>query len=156
MATTGMEREQFIEWLRAELPRLLREDPAFSAELVGILAQSLGSRSEFNRLLEEIKALREDFGRRFEAADRRFEAMDQRFQALERHMERRFEVVDRRFEAIERTLAAHSEALRGAQYPRPMEANGLSSHLITPGQWLRVPDLDQRHWTLSGSHAPSG
>lgn len=128
VATTAMTREEFVEWLRREFPRLLQEDPRFSAEVVGILSQTLGSRMEFNRLLAEMKALREDFGRRFEVVqrhlesmesrfeqvDRRFEAIDRRFEAAERRFEaidRRFEEANRRFEAIERTLVAHSEVL---------------------------------------------
>lgn len=140
MAGTTMDREQFIEWLRSEFPRLLQIDPRFSAEVVGILSQTLGSRAEFNRLLEEIARLREDAerrfsqlredmerhfeaaGRRFEAIDRcfdeifqRFEAADRRFEAIDRRFEevfRRFEAADRRFEAIERVLAEHGQTLR--------------------------------------------
>lgn len=84
-------------------------DSHISAEVIGILSQTLGSGSEFNRLLEEIRSLREDFGRRFEASDRRFEAlredMERRFEALREEM-------DRRFEAVERTLLAHTEEHR--------------------------------------------
>ena len=70
MAATTMGREQFVDWLRSEFPRLLQEDPRFSAEVVGILSQTLSSRAEFNRLLEEIRRLREDSDRRFEAIER--------------------------------------------------------------------------------------
>ncbi|HEY8485794.1 MAG TPA: DUF3782 domain-containing protein, partial [Limnochordales bacterium] len=108
MAVATMDREQFIEWLRVEFPRLLQQDPRFSAEVTGVLVQALGSRAEFNRLLEEIRRLREDSERRFEAMERRFEAMDRRFEA----MDRRFEAAERRFEAIERTLEEHSRTLR--------------------------------------------
>ncbi len=97
-------QEDFREWLRDHLPRLLHEDPRFGAEVVGILAQTLSPRSELVRVLEEIASLREDFGRRFEAMDRRFEA-------LQREMDRRFEAAERRFEAIERALADHSRTL---------------------------------------------
>lgn len=75
--------EDVVQWLRDRLPRLLQEDPRLSAELVGILAQTLSPRSELVRVLEEIRALREDM-------DRRFEAMDQRFRALQEEMDRRF------------------------------------------------------------------
>ncbi|MEW6045352.1 MAG: DUF3782 domain-containing protein [Bacillota bacterium] len=119
MAATTMDRQRFIEWLRSEFPRLLQEDPRFSAEVVGILSQTLGSRTEFNRLLEEIRSLREDADRRFEAMDRRFEAVDRRFEAMDRRFQelredtdRRFEEANRRFEAIERTLAEHGEVLK--------------------------------------------
>lgn len=101
-------RDQFVAWLREELPRLLREDPRFTSEIVGILAQTLSPRAELNRILEEIRDLREDFSKRFEAIDRRFEAMDRRFEALQQDMDRRFEALqrdmDRRFELQARTL----------------------------------------------------
>ncbi|MDR7415086.1 MAG: DUF3782 domain-containing protein [Armatimonadota bacterium] len=125
---------EFASWLRERLPRLLQEDPRFGAEVIGVLQQTLSPRSEFVRVLEEIRALREDFGRRFEVIERtlqlhterfeamdrrfeaiertlqlhteRFEAMDRRFEALEREMDRRFEAVDRRFEAVDRRFEA--------------------------------------------------
>lgn len=104
----GMEsvqgREQFVAWLREELPRLLREDPRFASEIVGILAQTLSPRAELARILEEIRDLREDFSKRFEAIDRRSEAMDRRFEALHQEMDRRFEAMDRRFEALQRDM----------------------------------------------------
>ena len=84
--------EDLVRWLRERLPRLLQEDPRFGAEVVGILAQTLSPRSELIRVLEEIRALREDMGRRFEA-------MDERFRALREDMDRRFqlqaEILDR-------------------------------------------------------------
>jgi hypothetical protein len=75
--------EDLVRWLRERLPRLLQEDPRLGAEVVGILAQTLSPRSELLRVLEEIRAVREDFGRRFEA-------IDQRFRALQEDMDRRF------------------------------------------------------------------
>ncbi|MDR7569340.1 MAG: DUF3782 domain-containing protein [Armatimonadota bacterium] len=110
---------EFASWLRERLPRLLQEDPRFGAEVIGVLQQTLSPRSEFVRVLEEIRALREDFGRRFEVIERtlqlhteRFEAMDRRFEVIERTLQlhtERFEAMDRRFEAIERTLQLHTE-----------------------------------------------
>lgn len=89
--------EDVVQWLRDRLPRLLQEDPRLSAELVGILAQTLSPRSELVRVLEEIRALREDM-------DRRFEAMDQRFRALQEDMDRRFEAMDQRFRALQEEM----------------------------------------------------
>ena len=119
--------EDLVRWLRERLPRLLQEDPRLAAEVVGILAQTLSPRSELLRVLEEIRAVREDFGRRFEAMDdrfralqeemdRRFEAMDQRFRALQEDMDRRFEAMDQRFRALQedmdRRFALQAELLR--------------------------------------------
>ncbi len=119
--------EDLVRWLRERLPRLLQEDPRLGAEVVGILAQTLSPRSELLRVLEEIRAVREDFGRRFEAIDqrfralqeemdRRFEAIDQRFRVLQEEMDRRFEAMDQRFRALQedmdRRFALQAELLR--------------------------------------------
>jgi hypothetical protein len=126
-----MTHEELIRWLKAELPRLLQEDPAFRAQVIGILSEVLVSKGELARLLEELRAMREesqrrfeaiieemramraDFERRFEEVDRRFEAADRRFEAIVEEMramradfERRFEEVDRRFEAVDRRFEA--------------------------------------------------
>lgn len=89
--------EDLVRWLRERLPRLLQEEPRFGAEVVGILAQTLSPRSELIRVLEEIRALREDM-------DRRFAAMDERFRALQEDMGRRFEAMDERFRALQEDM----------------------------------------------------
>ena len=126
VVTGTMNREQFIEWLRSDFPRLLQEDPRFSAEVVGILSQTLGSRAEFNRLLDEMAQLRQDMEQRFarltEAMDRRFEAlqreMDQRFAAAQQEMDRRFQAfqqaIDRRFEAFQQEMDRRFQAFQQA------------------------------------------
>jgi hypothetical protein len=114
--------EDLVRWLRERLPRLLQEDPRLGAEVVGILAQTLSPRSELLRVLEEIRAVREDFGRRFEAMDqrfralqeemdRRFEAMDQRFRVLQEEMDRRFEAIDQRFRVLQEEMDRRFEAM---------------------------------------------
>ncbi|MDR7579283.1 MAG: DUF3782 domain-containing protein [Armatimonadota bacterium] len=89
--------EDLVRWLRERLPRLLQEEPRFGAEVVGILAQTLSPRSELIRVLEEIRALREDM-------DRRFAAMDERFRALQEDMDRRFAAMDERFRALQEDM----------------------------------------------------
>jgi hypothetical protein len=109
---------EFIEQLRQNLPRLLREHPEVRHELWGIMLEAFPSRQEFMELLQEMRAfredtnrhfeeLRQDMERRFEAVDRRFEAVDRRFEAVDR----RFEAIDRRFEAIIEELRSHREQL---------------------------------------------
>ncbi|MCW3138649.1 MAG: hypothetical protein N2V76_09620 [Methanophagales archaeon] len=113
------------------LPGLLREHPELRTEICKILSDEFVIRSEFyeymkksderfERLLQELKAfredtnrrfeavdkrfeeMREDMNRRFEAADKRFEAIDKRFEEMREVMERRFEAADKRFEAIDK------------------------------------------------------
>jgi hypothetical protein len=81
--------ERLLEFIRTNLPRLLRDRPELRHEVAGILAEAFPSRQEFGEMLGELRALREDFRRHAEETDRRFEAID-----------RRFETVDRRFEAL--------------------------------------------------------
>ena len=99
-------RDELIQWMRTELPRLLQEDPAFRAQVIGILSEALVSKGELTRLLDELRAMREESQRRFEAADRRFEAIVEELRAMRADFERRFEEVDRRFEAVDRRFEA--------------------------------------------------
>jgi hypothetical protein len=95
---------EFIEQLRQNLPRLLREHPEVRHELWGIMLEAFPSRQEFMELLQEMRAFREDTNRRFEELR---QDMDRRFEAIDR----RFEAVDRRFEAIIEELRSHREQL---------------------------------------------
>ena len=84
---------ELIEQLRRALPRLLREHPEVRHELWGLMLEAFPSRQEFLAFLEELRALREE-------SNRRFEAVDQRFEPLLREMNQRFEAMDWRFEGI--------------------------------------------------------
>jgi len=101
---------EFIEQLRQNLPRLLREHPEVRHELWGMMLEAFPSRQEFMELLQEMRAFREDTNRHFEELrldmDRRFEAVDRRFEEVRLDMDRRFEAVDRRFEAVDRRFEA--------------------------------------------------
>jgi hypothetical protein len=94
----------FMEQLRQNLPRLLREHPEVRHELWGIMLEAFPSRQEFMELLQEMRAFREDTNRRFEELR---QDMDRRFEAVER----RFEAIDRRFEAIIEELRSHREQI---------------------------------------------
>ena len=77
---------EFIEQLRRNLPRLLREHPEVRHELWGMMLEAFPSRQEFMELLQEMRAFREDTNRHFEELrldmDRHFEAVDRRFEAM--------------------------------------------------------------------------
>jgi len=116
-------RDELIQWMRTELPRLLQEDPAFRAQVIGILSEALVSKGELTRLVDELRAMREESQRRFEAADRRFEAIVEELRAMRADFERRFEEVDRRFEAADRRFEAIVEEMRAmrADFERRFE-----------------------------------
>lgn len=84
--------------IQRNLPRLLKEEPHFRHEIVGILAEVFPTRHEVGEIVVELRALREDFNRHAEATDRRFEELNQRFEGFNQ----RFEEINQRFEAMER------------------------------------------------------
>ncbi len=88
------------EELKKALLRLLREDEEFRLAAAGALGLA--------EILEELKRLREDFSRRFEALERKMVENDRRLEALERKMLEH----DKRFEVIERKLLEHDEKFR--------------------------------------------
>ena len=86
------------------LPMLLKEHPELRTEIYEIISGEFVRRGEFyeymrksderfERVLQELRAFREDTNRRFEAVDKKFEEMRE-------DMERRFEAVDKRFEEM--------------------------------------------------------
>jgi hypothetical protein len=88
------------------LPMLLKEHPELRTEIYEIISDEFVRRGEFyeymkksdarfERLLQELRAFREDTNRRFEAVDKRFEE-------LREDTNRRFEAVDKRFEEVYR------------------------------------------------------
>ena len=104
-----------IGQLRRALPQLLREHPEVRHELWGLMLEAFPSRQGFLAFLDELRALREESNRRFEALQheiaQRFEAMDQRFEMLLREMSQRFEAVDQLFETLLRQMNQRFEAV---------------------------------------------
>lgn len=118
MITRNMASTEFLEQLRRELPRLLREHPEVRHELWGLMLEVFPSRQEFVALLEELHAFREESNQRFEALQRE---MDRRFEALQVEMTQRFEAMERRFEVLQADIDRRFEALQ-ADMNRRFEA----------------------------------
>jgi hypothetical protein len=97
---------QFVERLRRELPRLLREDVEVRGQIIALLSDYLTTRQETAAILAELRQMREDFDRRMEELERR---MDERFAEQGRRIEeqgRRIEEQGRRIEEHTRVLGA--------------------------------------------------
>lgn len=82
----AIKRDEFLQLLREGLPKLLREHPEVRHEVYGILLEVFPSRQEFTTLLQEIRALREDMDRRFEATRQEIQALREDIGRLELHM----------------------------------------------------------------------
>ena len=83
----SLDSTEFEDLIRQKLPAALREHSAFRFEIMDIMADVFATRDNFERILEEIKELRED-------GNRRFEEMNKRFEEMNRTMNQRFERVD--------------------------------------------------------------
>ena len=57
------EREKIIKIIREELPKLFIRDQLFRTQILGIMTESLASKHEMLKTLEELKLLREDFNK---------------------------------------------------------------------------------------------
>jgi hypothetical protein len=93
---------QLARQMRKELPRLLRDDPQFRGELIGLLSEYLTTREETAAILGELRRMREDFDRRMDEHSRRMDEHSQRIEEHSRH------IVDlaQRLGSLERTLGA--------------------------------------------------
>ena len=83
-----------LEKLKSEILRLLRTDEEFRLALIGALATGFVTREETNRILNEIKKLREDFNRQFEAFDRRVTMLEKRMEELREDFNRGMKAFD--------------------------------------------------------------
>ena len=111
MPRNMLTRDELIQWMRTELPRLLQEDPAFRAQVIGILSEALVSKGELTRLLDELRAMREEAQRRFEAADRRFEAIVEELRTLRSDFEQWVRFSQQEFAALRVRVAEMSIGL---------------------------------------------
>jgi hypothetical protein len=106
-ATQTIDINRFQELLLIELPNLLRQRPEFRRKVQEIIFEAApSSKDENQKLLQEIKALREDSNRRFEEVNRRFE--EQAAEANRRFEEQAAEA-NRRFEEQAAEARAHRE-----------------------------------------------
>ncbi|MEA1865443.1 MAG: DUF3782 domain-containing protein [Euryarchaeota archaeon] len=116
---------EFEDMMRQKLPDLLRKHAAFRYEIMDIMADVFASRDNFERILEEIKELREDGNRQFEEMNRRFERVDQRFERIDQ----RFEKVDQRFEEMNRTMDRRFEEMYRSQQEIRLEVSALGGRV---------------------------
>jgi hypothetical protein len=124
-ATQTIDINRFQELLLIELPNLLRQRPEFRRKVQEIIFEAApSSKDENQKLLQEIKALREDSNRRFEEVNRRFEEQaaeaNRRFEEQAAEANRRFEEqaaeararreeVNLRFEKVEHEIHTFRE-----------------------------------------------
>ncbi|MEW6367179.1 MAG: hypothetical protein AB1714_21320 [Acidobacteriota bacterium] len=103
-----------MEQLREALPKLLKEHPEVRHELWGIMLEAFPSRQEFMAMLEEIRTMREESNRRFEAmreeSNRRFEAVIQELQRHGKELERHGKELERHGRAL-RDLDLHMSSI---------------------------------------------
>ncbi|MCL5276207.1 MAG: DUF3782 domain-containing protein [Deltaproteobacteria bacterium] len=100
---------QDLNELAENILKVIGEDKQKRATLVGLLVSDVATKQEFTILLAELKAMREDSDKRFEASERRFEAVEAELKAMREDSDKKFEASERRFEAVEAGLKAMRE-----------------------------------------------
>jgi len=85
VSAESLSSTEFEDLIRQKLPTALRDHSAFRFEIMDIIADVFATRDNFERLLEEIKELKEDGNRRFEEICQRFEKVDHRFDEMARN-----------------------------------------------------------------------
>ncbi len=101
MALAAEDLRQIKEYIREELPKILKEEGLLSKVVDWEL------RERIVRVEEELKAQRELMRQGFELMEKRFQQIDKRFEEINKRFEqvdKRFEQIDKRFEQIERRL----------------------------------------------------
>ena len=96
------------ETIKKMILELLREDEEFRLALIGALVESFTTRDETNRLLDEIKSLREDFNRRMEEMRAEFQAQmtqlredfNRRMEEMRAEFQERFIIFDKKLDAL--------------------------------------------------------
>jgi hypothetical protein len=93
---------EFVERLRLELPRLLRDDVEVRGQIIALLSDYLTTRQETAAILAELRQMRQDFDRRMDEQGGRIEEQGRRIE----EQGRRIEDQGRRIEEHTRTLGA--------------------------------------------------
>lgn len=94
------------EKLKKELIELIQTDDEFRLILIGALSSGFVTREETNKILNEIKKLREDFNKQFKAFGEKMDAFERRMDAFERRMTELREDFNRGMKAFDIKLSA--------------------------------------------------
>ncbi len=73
---TVREMDEVKEYVLANLPKVLEQDPRFVVFIEGIVAEKFPRRDEFTRALDEWTNFRHDATKRFDGIDKRFDHVD--------------------------------------------------------------------------------
>jgi hypothetical protein len=146
---------EFVEHLRSELPRLLREDVEVRGQIIALLSDYLTTRQETAAILAELRQMREDFDRRMDEQGRRIEEQGRRIEEQGRRIEeqgRRIEEQGRRTEEQGQRIDEHTQALAALQ--RQIMGLGARWGMMTEDAFRRSvaalfadqPQVHVEHW----------
>ncbi|MEM1723875.1 MAG: DUF3782 domain-containing protein [Candidatus Jordarchaeales archaeon] len=92
--------------LKQQIIEALKKDENFRYMVIGILSESVVTKTEIRQAIEEIKALREDFNRRFEEHSKEIAELRKETNELRRELVTLREDFNRRFEEHSKEIAA--------------------------------------------------
>ena len=106
------ELEKVKQYVLRELPKILMQDPQFVVIIEDVIKEKFPWRDDFNRLLEELKLLREDTNRQFEQVNQRLEHNEQQIALRQEDTNRQFEQVNQRLEQNEQQIVLLREEMK--------------------------------------------
>src|SRR6056297_3523195 len=93
-----------LEWLKKQLPKLVRESDEIKGAIISALSGVVATHEDIKELTRTMDKRFEKMDKRFEKMDKRFEKMDKRFEKMDKRfekMDKRFEKMDKRFEKMD-------------------------------------------------------
>ncbi len=99
------------EHILKALPALLKKDIWFRREVSVILSETLSTKDEIGKILEEMRISREETKQQFEATNRRFEDMDRKFYESIQELHKIFEPQEQKIKDVDTKVGAQGQAI---------------------------------------------
>ncbi|MEK7275270.1 MAG: hypothetical protein AAB110_08430, partial [Candidatus Desantisbacteria bacterium] len=99
------------EHILKALPALLKKDIWFRREVSVILSETLSTKDEIGKILEEMRISREETKQQFEAANRRFEDMDRKFYDSIQELHKIFEPQEQKIKDVDAKVDNQGQAI---------------------------------------------
>jgi hypothetical protein len=140
----------FVERLRTELPRLLRDDVEVRGHIIALLSDYLTTRQETAAILAELRQMHEDFERRMDEFARRMDEQGRRIDETGRRIDetgQRIDEMGRRLEEHSHRLEEHSHRLEELTHRIEEQNKTLTEHTRVLSEHTRT--LSEQTHTLS-------
>jgi hypothetical protein len=93
-----------FESLKQQIVDVITKEPTIRYTLVGWMTDEFVPKSDYSKILDEIRELRENSDKRWEDADKRFNSVQNEIRELRESSDKRWEAADKRFDAMQQDM----------------------------------------------------